>query len=552
MVDGAAGSRGTRLSFPLGCVMDSSTAPTTGPRSRRSAKPEVRTGSFSNGISYDAIGTGPRSVVFLPGGPGMVPMAWKRIARTLLEPLAAGGCTVWRLTRRRDMPAGHSLADMADDVATVIDEAFGGRVDAVVGLSMGGMIAQFLAARHPDAMGRVVLLSAAATPTAATFASTRREGEAWGHGRYTEAGAAMFEDVLPGDRLGVVRRLLGVPMGRMLAKSASRPDDVLVETAAVMDVDTRPVLPRITAPVLLIFGDKDTSFAPDIVEETARLIPACTLVRYSERGHGGAAWDERTPGHVLDFIGGADPGAKAVRTTGGGTRRSPIKRVRESIDAGLQKAFWNWAGVPSGPLGWISSRTVLWSGSYPAVAEALQLRPQDELLELGCGSAGFLAGQAARVRRVAGIDLSDIQVDLARRRLAKQVAAGTAEIVKGDAAALPWPDGAFTVVTCMSVFEAFPDPKQVMREALRVLRPGGRAVLNIGERVAEGTKTHQGWAGIPIWAEEDVRRMVEEAGFADVTIQYVPWGEPTPVNRLFAKIVGPIGGDLRLASGIKP
>ena len=48
-------------------------------------------------------------------------MAWKRIGRTLLEPLAAGGCTVWRLARRRDMPTGHSLEDMADDVAEVID-----------------------------------------------------------------------------------------------------------------------------------------------------------------------------------------------------------------------------------------------------------------------------------------------------------------------------------------------------------------------------------------------------------------------------------------------
>jgi len=281
--------------------MSSHTTTTPGRRGRAS-KPEVRAGSFSNGISYDSIGTGPRTVVFLPGGPGVVRMAWNRIRRTLLEPLAAGGCTVWRLTRRRDMPSGHTVADMADDVAQVIDEAFDGHIDAVVGISMGGMIAQFLAARHPDVMGRVVLVSTAATPTAATVEGARRAGEALGHGRYTEAGAAFFEDVLPGDRLRFVRRLLGVPMGRMLAKSGNNLPDVLVETAAVMDVDTRPVLPRITAPVLLIRGDKDSDFAPDIVEETARLIPDCTLIRYENRGHGGAAFDKRTPGHILDFI----------------------------------------------------------------------------------------------------------------------------------------------------------------------------------------------------------------------------------------------------------
>lgn len=234
-----------------------------------------------------------------------------------------------------------------------------------------------------------------------------------------------------------------------------------------------------------------------------------------------------------------------------------VARPRAAASKVLAGVFWDWAAVPSGPLGWVSAHTVLNSGSYPAVADALQLGPDDELLELGCGSAGFLAGQADRVHRVAGIDLSDIQVGLARKRLGQRIAAGTAEIVHGDAAALPWPDGSFTVVTCMSVFEAFPDPAKVVAEAFRVLRPGGRAVLNIGERVEPGTQTHRilngsGW----VWAEDDVRAMVEQAGFADVTIQYVPWGEDTAATRLFAKvigtIVGPIGGDLRLARGIKP
>lgn len=80
-------------------------------RGRHGARaPEIRTGTFSSGIAYEAIGSGPRTVVFLPGGPGIIPMAWARVARTVLWPLAAKGCTVWRLTRRSGMPPGHSLA----------------------------------------------------------------------------------------------------------------------------------------------------------------------------------------------------------------------------------------------------------------------------------------------------------------------------------------------------------------------------------------------------------------------------------------------------------
>ena len=95
--------------------------------------------------------------------------------------------------------------------------------------------------------------------------------------------------------------------------------------------------------------------------------------------------------------------------------------------------------------------------------------------------------------RVAGLDLSDVQVDIARGRLAARIAAGSAEIVHGDAAALPWPDGTFTVVTCVGLFETFPDPEKVLAKMVRVLRPGGRVVLNIGERVPVGTQTHRMW-----------------------------------------------------------
>jgi pimeloyl-ACP methyl ester carboxylesterase len=271
-------------------------------RKHRRQAPQIRTGTFSNGIGYEAFGQGPLTVIFLPGGPGIVPMARARVARTLLWPLAGRGCTVWRLTRRPSMPQGHSLADMADDVAEVIDEGFNGHVDAVVGVSMGGLIAMYLAARHPRSMRRVVLISAAATATDAVVKSTSRYGEALGHGRFTEAGEAMLEDPLPGERMRPVRRLLSPLVGRMLASSGNNPPDVLAETRAVTDADARPVLPGITAPTLIIIGDQDTTFTQEAAEQTVQLIPDCTLVRYGNRNHVGTVWDERTPDEVFAFI----------------------------------------------------------------------------------------------------------------------------------------------------------------------------------------------------------------------------------------------------------
>ncbi len=226
---------------------------------------------------------------------------------------------------------------------------------------------------------------------------------------------------------------------------------------------------------------------------------------------------------------------------------------RDAAGAALVRVFKAWAGVPSGPLGWAGSRAmpVIHGPLYQVMGEALQLRPGDELLDVACGSGVFLARQAGLVHRVAGVDLSEVQIALARGRLGDRIAAGTAEIVQGDAGSLPWPDDSFTVVTCMGSFEAFPDPAKVLAEMFRVLRPGGRLVVNIGEEVTRGTQTHRMWGQIWVWAEDDVRHMAQDAGFTGVTIQYVPSSGNAPWLKLLNKLSGPVGKDLRLVRAVK-
>lgn len=236
---------------------------------------------------------------------------------------------------------------------------------------------------------------------------------------------------------------------------------------------------------------------------------------------------------------------------------SPVSRLlagpRDMLGAALMRGFKAWAGMPSGPLGWAGSRAMpmIHGRLYQVMREALQLRPDDELLDVACGSGVFLARQAAHVDRVAGVDLSEVQIALARSRVGDRIAAGTAEIVRGDAGSLPWPDDSFTVVTCMGSFEAFPDPAKVLREMFRVLRPGGRIVVNIGEEVTPGTQTHRMLGQIWVWAEDDVQHMVEDAGFTDVAIQYAPSSGNAPLLKLLNKLSGPIGKDLRLVRALK-
>ena len=96
-------------------------------------------------------------------------------------------------------------------------------------------------------------------------------------------------------------------------------------------------------------------------------------------------------------------------------------------------------GVPGTLPGGVASgiNSVLNRPLYRRMAAALDLQPDDELLDVACGEGAFLAEHASRVRHVAGLDLSEVKVEMAQRRLADRIAAGTAEVVRGDAGALP-------------------------------------------------------------------------------------------------------------------
>ncbi len=170
--------------------------------------------------------------------------------------------------------------------------------------------------------------------------------------------------------------------------------------------------------------------------------------------------------------------------------------------------------MANGPIGWVIARSVMpraESGVYDTVAEMLEVQPDDELLDIGCGPGAFLAGKAGDARRVVGLDPSATMLRVAERRLAGRLEEGTARLVTGSADELPFGDGEFSAVT--AIFAPFDLP-----EVFRVLRPGGRLVLADNDPRRSASEPATRW-GRQRLTEADHRRMLQDAGFAGPTFR---------------------------------
>jgi ubiquinone/menaquinone biosynthesis C-methylase UbiE len=187
------------------------------------------------------------------------------------------------------------------------------------------------------------------------------------------------------------------------------------------------------------------------------------------------------------------------------------------------------SAVPHGRSGRIVAKTmpVFHSLFYGPAAERLELHRDDILLDVACGSGVLLDRHARGVQHVAGIDLSDIQIDLARRRLQGRIADGSAEIIAGDATHLPWEDGTFTAASCVGSLDFFTDPDAAVEEIYRVLRPGGRVVLTYGvdDRNEKAVAQAASW-GLHQPTENEVRLLIEGVGFVLDEISYLDGDSP--------------------------
>ncbi|HET6204179.1 MAG TPA: arsenite methyltransferase [Planctomycetota bacterium] len=168
-------------------------------------------------------------------------------------------------------------------------------------------------------------------------------------------------------------------------------------------------------------------------------------------------------------------------------------------------------------------RASLGCGNPTALTE---LRPGDVVLDLGSGGGADVLLSARRVGpkgKAYGLDMTDEMLALARAN-AREAGVGNVEFLKGRIEAVPLPDRSVDVVVSNCVINLSTDKDRVLREAFRVLRPGGRFAVSdmaiLRELPASVRRSLELWAGCVAGAlhAEEYRAKLSAAGFAEIEV----------------------------------
>jgi pimeloyl-ACP methyl ester carboxylesterase/SAM-dependent methyltransferase len=338
---------------------------------------------------------------------------------------------------------GYTGRDLVADAGGLVDILAGGRAH-LVGLSMGGAIAQHLAVKHPELVATLTLISTSPGPAddlppvaervRTALAKPAPEPDWSDVDAVVEhivesyrpyAGPSCFDEA-------AVREAARRMVARTPNRGASAGNHWLLEGAG----DVRSRLGEVRAPALVIHGSEDPLFPPGHGEALASEIPGAELLLLEGVGH------QAPPRSTWDVVVPA-----ILRHT---DHRVRFAQVFEAEARAHDERFQAACGVSS----------------------------RDRVLDVGCGTGGSTreAARAATAGSVVGVAISGVAIEEARR-LSEAEGLSNVAYLKADAQVHPFPPAHFDL--CISRFGVmfFADPVAAFTNLRCAVRPDARLVL---------------------------------------------------------------------------
>ena len=234
-------------------------------------------------MDYIRFGRGGQHLIMLPGlGDALRSVKGTALPTALIYRMFAKDFTVWMFSRKQPLEAGSTTRDLARDQAEAM-EKLGIERAHIFGVSMGGMIAQWLAIDYPEKVEKLVLAVTCAQPNPIL----RESIEEWISYAKQEDPAGFMDSNL--------RRIYSedyyrknkwlAPIVGKLTKPRSY-NRFFTQADACLSHDAHEYLSRISAPALVIGGERDLALGGEASRQIAGAIPSAKLHMYPQWGHG--------------------------------------------------------------------------------------------------------------------------------------------------------------------------------------------------------------------------------------------------------------------------
>ena len=246
----------------------------------------AKNGTLSIGgteMDYIRFGSGKRILIMLPGlGDGLRSTRGTALPMALMYRMFAKEFTVYAFSRKNALPVGCTTREMAADQAAAMDLLGIPKAD-ILGVSMGGMIAQYLAIDHPEKVDRLVL-TVTSSKTNPVLTGSIHEWVALA--AKNDHAALMDSNLRRIYSEGYYRKNRWmIPIIGRLTKPKTY-DRFFAQAEACLTHNAYRDLHRIEAATLVIGGEKDMALGGDASREIAARIPNAALRMYPEWGHG--------------------------------------------------------------------------------------------------------------------------------------------------------------------------------------------------------------------------------------------------------------------------
>ncbi len=146
-----------------------------------------------------------------------------------------------------------------------------------------------------------------------------------------------------------------------------------------------------------------------------------------------------------------------------------------------------------------------------------------DILDVGCGGGANIARLLRRTPKgkVTGIDYSPVSVKKSREVNAKAIAAGRCQVVEGSAAALPFEEGSFDLVTAFETVYFWPQIEKCFAGVHRTLKEGGIFVIVNEDDGLSGNndKWEKLIDGMHTYTPDELRTHLSAAGFRDIAVR---------------------------------